>query len=290
LLSFSELEMPGSGQVRFNPNLYNDGKVCISLLGTTSAANETQRWNPNESSLAQVLGSIQSQILGVTEPYFNEGFGHEMMRNTSAGVKGSKRYNNDLRLECLRHAIIDYVKCPPQGFEEVTRLHFSLCRQRLLVQARLWTREAQRTPKAKRFERAYCELVELLSNPETFPCSEPALPPLEHDLQALLALDPPFSRIIVDKKGKLPTQHVSSSATTTATTTTASMTSSFGLTASGLLVTAAAAAAAGANTVDDDSYNPWAVASGKEEEETEQKSGKADGNVKGDDDDDDFYS
>jgi ubiquitin-protein ligase len=52
----------GGGRVRFNPNLYNCGKVCLSLLGTwQGAAGET--WDPNVSSLLQVLVSIQSLIL-----------------------------------------------------------------------------------------------------------------------------------------------------------------------------------------------------------------------------------
>ena len=52
------------------PSKYNDGKVCLSLLGTTGAGDESQRWNPHESSLAQVLLSIQSQILDVAEVSF----------------------------------------------------------------------------------------------------------------------------------------------------------------------------------------------------------------------------
>lgn len=277
--------------MRFNPNLYNDGKVCISLLGTTSAANETQRWNPQESSLAQVLGSIQTQILGVEEPYFNEGFGHEMMRDTPAGEKGSRRYNNDLRLETLRHAILDYLKSPPQGFEEVTRLHFSLCRKRLLVQARRWTKEAQGTPKAKRFQRAYGELVELLSNQERFPCNEPALPPLEQDLQALATLDPFFYRIIVDNKGN-PALPPSSTTTTTTSSLVgavnqASLSTESPAAGSGLLF------AVGAN--DHDSFNPWATAacdSSNEEEETDNQNGQVGNDIANDEDDDedDFYS
>ena len=58
-----------------NPNLYVDGKVCLSILGATNSSDESQRWNPSSSSLAQVMLSIQSQILGVLEPYFNEGNG-----------------------------------------------------------------------------------------------------------------------------------------------------------------------------------------------------------------------
>jgi len=44
--------------VRFNPNLYNDGKVCLSLLGTW----EGPGWLPDTSTLLQVLLSIQSLI------------------------------------------------------------------------------------------------------------------------------------------------------------------------------------------------------------------------------------
>ncbi len=57
----------GGGRFRFNPNLYNCGKVCLSLLGTWQGPG----WIPNESTLLQVLISIQSLIL-VNDPYFNE--------------------------------------------------------------------------------------------------------------------------------------------------------------------------------------------------------------------------
>ena len=78
----------GGGQVRFSPNLYNDGKVCISLLGTAHAWNAAQQWN-KDSSLAQVLMSIQTQILGVNDPYFSEGFGHANTKGTQAGEEAS---------------------------------------------------------------------------------------------------------------------------------------------------------------------------------------------------------
>ena len=57
----------GGGQIRFNPNLYADGKVCLSLLGTWAGPS----WVPGESTLLQLLLSIQSQIF-VSDPYFNE--------------------------------------------------------------------------------------------------------------------------------------------------------------------------------------------------------------------------
>ena len=49
----------GGGTVRFNPNLYPCGKVCLSLLGTWAGPS----WVPGQSTLLQVLVSIQSLIL-----------------------------------------------------------------------------------------------------------------------------------------------------------------------------------------------------------------------------------
>ena len=60
----------GKATVRFNPNLYNCGKVCLSLLGTWSGS-AGESWDPKVSSLLQLAVSIQSLIF-VSEPYFNE--------------------------------------------------------------------------------------------------------------------------------------------------------------------------------------------------------------------------
>jgi baculoviral IAP repeat-containing protein 6 len=52
------LQTTGNGSVRFNPNLYNCGKVCLSLLGTWQGA-QGEAWDPAVSSILQVLISIQ---------------------------------------------------------------------------------------------------------------------------------------------------------------------------------------------------------------------------------------
>ena len=44
---------------RLNPNLYEDGKVCVSLLGTWSGKG-TESWTPN-SNMLQLLVSIQGE-------------------------------------------------------------------------------------------------------------------------------------------------------------------------------------------------------------------------------------
>ena len=77
----------GGGLVRFNPNLYNCGKVCLSLLGTWEGA-QGEQWNET-STILQVLISIQSLIL-CAEPYYNEP-GFERLYGTPQGDQESLR-------------------------------------------------------------------------------------------------------------------------------------------------------------------------------------------------------
>ena len=63
-----QLLTTGRGTVRFSPNLYADGKVCLSLLNTWNGP----KWNPAHSTLLQCLVSLQGLILGVEHPYYLE--------------------------------------------------------------------------------------------------------------------------------------------------------------------------------------------------------------------------
>lgn len=47
------LQTTGKHTVRFNPNLYNDGKVCLSILNTWHGRPE-EKWNAQTSNLLQV--------------------------------------------------------------------------------------------------------------------------------------------------------------------------------------------------------------------------------------------
>lgn len=83
------LETTGGGQVRFNPNLYACGKVCLSLLGTWRG-NATENWDSKLSTLMQVLISIQAIIMS-DAVYFNEpGFEHEAA--TEKGQQKNEAY------------------------------------------------------------------------------------------------------------------------------------------------------------------------------------------------------
>ena len=56
----------------------SEGRVCLSLLGTWHSHNDTESWNPKQSTLLQLFLSIQSLVL-VARPYYNEaGFGAQV--------------------------------------------------------------------------------------------------------------------------------------------------------------------------------------------------------------------
>lgn len=74
----------GGGSVRFNPNLYSSGKVCLSILGTWAGP----PWTP-AMNIMTVLLSIQS--LMCKEPFYNEpGFDKNNTRLKDSAIKYSK--------------------------------------------------------------------------------------------------------------------------------------------------------------------------------------------------------
>jgi ubiquitin-protein ligase len=113
----------GYGKVRFNPNLYACGKVCLSLLGTWSG-NEGEKWNPKTSTLLQILVSIQSLIF-TDKPYFNEP-GYENNMNSEAGKKANDDYNKAIKSHTQKWAIENMITKPPEDFKEIIEKHFQL--------------------------------------------------------------------------------------------------------------------------------------------------------------------
>ncbi|KRX41036.1 putative ubiquitin-conjugating enzyme protein 17 [Trichinella murrelli] len=109
-----------SGEVRFNPNLYQDGKVCLSILNTWEGRPE-EKWNPY-CSLLQLLVSVQALIF-VKEPYFNEP-GFEKYICTDKGQHLSKSYNQQLNHATLQLAIVEQLRKPPECFKDIILRHF----------------------------------------------------------------------------------------------------------------------------------------------------------------------
>lgn len=78
------------GMGRLNPNLYENGRICLSLLGTWHSRDESEGWTKN-STILQILISLQSLVL-VREPYFNEA-GFDVYINTAEAEHNSQIFS-----------------------------------------------------------------------------------------------------------------------------------------------------------------------------------------------------
>lgn len=156
-----QFDTTGGGRIRFNPNLYADGKVCLSLLGTWHGSAAEEKWNPKQSTLFQVLVSIQAMIL-VDEPMYNEP-GFEGIRGTPEGNAKSKAYNEEIRLHTMRWAMLAHLRKPRGGLEAPIKEHFRLQRSRILRQCTGWVAQAEDPTRKARMQDALAEIRAALS-------------------------------------------------------------------------------------------------------------------------------
>ena len=119
---------------RMNPNLYEGGKVCVSLLGTWPGRS-VENWDPSKSNLLQVLVSIQGLIL-VSEPYFNEP-GYESQRGTEQGRKRSREYNERVLVNNLK-SLTRVAEKPPSIFQNEVREHLTETTYAHVKRLELW--------------------------------------------------------------------------------------------------------------------------------------------------------
>ena len=96
-----------NAKLRFNPNLYANGKVCVSLLGTWSGP----QWEPCQS-LYSILLAFQTLL--VEEPLTNEP-GYSKV--TPSQRHKHTKYTEMVAFENYRVAILQMLESPPQGFE-----------------------------------------------------------------------------------------------------------------------------------------------------------------------------
>ncbi|CAN6345902.1 unnamed protein product [Urochloa humidicola] len=128
-----------AGGLRLNPNLYACGKVCLSLLNTWSGSG-CEKWNPSNSTMLQVLVSIQALVLNA-KPYFNEP-GYAMHAHTPHGEKKSLAYNEDTFLLSCRTMLYS-LRNPPKNFEDFVAGHFRKYGRSILVACRAYLDGAQ---------------------------------------------------------------------------------------------------------------------------------------------------
>lgn len=119
-----------SGGLRVNPNLYESGKICLSLLNTWTGSG-SEVWNPENSTILQVLLSLQALVLN-EKPYFNEA-GYDSQIGKSEGEKNSVSYNENAFLVNCK-SMLYLLRKPPKHFEALVVEHFSQhCKHILLA-------------------------------------------------------------------------------------------------------------------------------------------------------------
>ncbi|GFP79686.1 putative ubiquitin-conjugating enzyme e2 38 [Phtheirospermum japonicum] len=129
-----------SGGLRLNPNLYNGGKVCLSLLNTWPGQSQKEQWIPGVSTMLQVLVSIQGLILNA-EPYFNEP-GCAGFNGTERGQKSSLLYNENTFILSLQTMVYSMNR-PPKHFEALVAGHFCKHARDILVSCKAYLEGAQ---------------------------------------------------------------------------------------------------------------------------------------------------
>jgi len=125
------------GKTRFNPNLYADGKVCLSILGTWRGESGEQ-WS-SVQNCQSLMVSIQSLMDDM--PYHNEpGFEKETWEQSrSRGASATQlaevtaKYNLKISHETVRIAVCDVLeeilKADPEKmhtFPDIIKWHFLL--------------------------------------------------------------------------------------------------------------------------------------------------------------------
>ena len=141
--------------------MYNSGKVCLSLLGTWGGQ-EGEKWNTKTSTFLQVMVSIQSLIL-IEEPYFNEP-GWERQMNTDLGKSKSREYSESKQPHTINLAMINMIKFPPAGFEDVIQNHFRMKKEEIINRTHIWEQNAISSTNKNLIINYRKELIELLEN------------------------------------------------------------------------------------------------------------------------------
>lgn len=99
---------------------------------------------------------------------------------TAQGKKKSAEYNEGIRIACIKWAMVEILKHPPLGFEEVVNTHFKLKREFILKQTNEWMKEAisSKTPGyLNKLQHAFEELKTELNKLNSLPVQSLQLEP-----------------------------------------------------------------------------------------------------------------
>ncbi|KAL8689555.1 MAG: hypothetical protein Q9224_004615 [Gallowayella concinna] len=107
-----------NGVGRVNPNLYEDGKICLSLLGTWQGDEDEEEWVAGKSTVLQIIVSLLGLVL-VKEPYYNEA-GFEALQGTAQSKPTSAVYS-EKAFVLSRGFVVTALQTLPAGFADIIK-------------------------------------------------------------------------------------------------------------------------------------------------------------------------
>lgn len=128
-----------NGPGGFSPNLHQTtGKVCLSLLGTWNGPG----WKPGKSNVYQVLSSLLFMVFGAKHPYYMEpGFGgweNGKVFKKKKHIRKVWEYDEEVMYHNVKYTMIQTMREPYKGFEDVIKLHFKIKGQFILKTVTKW--------------------------------------------------------------------------------------------------------------------------------------------------------
>ena len=130
------IKTTGNGSIRFNPNLYDSGYVCLSIINTWGGDPE-EMWNPSYSTLMQVFLSIQALVMN--NDVIQKEPGYEHMDTHCAE---NEDYAKIVRYGNITYAMIEMIRSPPEEFKEIVIKHFAIKKEKILQTVAKWVEES----------------------------------------------------------------------------------------------------------------------------------------------------
>jgi len=125
-----------NGPGGFSPNLHqSSGKVCLSLLGTWSGPG----WQSNVSNVYQVLSSLLFMVFGAEHPYYmepNYGGWEGTVGDRKTHEPEVIEYDEEVLFHTAKSTMLDVLRTPYAGFEDVIRTHFKVKAKQIRHQMR----------------------------------------------------------------------------------------------------------------------------------------------------------
>merc|ERR1712228_1163326 len=127
-----------NGPGGFSPNLHQStGKVCLSLLGTWSGPG----WEPNKSNVYQLLSTLLLMVFGAEHPYYMEP-SYGGWEGTAYSIKKHDprviQYDEEVLYHTAKSTILEIIRKPYEGFEDVIKTHFRMKREIILKTIQRW--------------------------------------------------------------------------------------------------------------------------------------------------------